>query len=97
MLYSRDANLYCEDPEHQIIPKDPRLLYTSALRQQPAFLPLAAYTMADPSKAETEKIFKVLRAQKGNRVSHIVYHRYNHLTTGRCALTARLGILLGQA
>jgi len=36
--------------------------------------------MADPSKSETEQIFKVLRAQKGNKVGYIVYHRYNHLT-----------------
>lgn len=36
-----------------------------------AFLPTQTYTaaaMADPTKAETEQVFKVLKAQKANKV-----------------------------
>ena len=67
----------------------------TALVKDP-FLLLATSTMADPTKAEIEQIFKVLRAQKGNKVSRIVYRRSHQLTTSRSALTAKLGILRGQ-
>lgn len=56
--------------------------------------------MADPTKAETDEVFKVLKAHKGNKVSIPYFTRRltAHLMHGldRCVLTAKLGIRHGQ-
>ncbi len=57
------------------------------------------YTMAEPTKAETDQVFKVLKAGKGNKVRiHAAQYSWkmaNH--TSRCALTARLAVRRGLA
>ena len=54
--------------------------------------------MADPTKAESEKLFNVLRAQKGNKVGQFLVS--NSHTFMQCidrhALTVKPGIRLGQ-
>jgi hypothetical protein len=56
--------------------------------------------MADPTRQETEQVFKVLKAQKANkaRISETPPCTLeSDATLTRCALTARLGIRHGRA
>lgn len=52
-------------------------------------------TMADPTKAETEQVFKVLKAQKGNKVMRCIVTHGPSLTPRRCASIVKLGIRHG--
>jgi hypothetical protein len=58
--------------------------------------------MAEPTKADTDAVFKILKAQKANKVGRsraTASGTEGRLTEGtdRCASTARPGIRLGQA
>jgi hypothetical protein len=55
--------------------------------------------MTDPTKAETEQVFKILKAQKGNKVRRRFTERLASDVdiVRRLVLTAKLAILHGPA